>query len=293
MQAPSKIVLGTVQFGLEYGVNNVSGKPNDKAIRSILDFAFDNNIRLLDTAEAYGNSQEVIGNYHRLSSNKFEIITKFSAGRKDLSRNLQERIRHDLSVLNIGSLYCYMFHSFNDFRTYFGSYKNEIRELKNAGVIRKFGVSVYTNNEIEELLKEENIDIIQLPFNLLDNSNQRSFVIEKAKKRGIEIHARSVFLQGLFFKNAKELPNKLTSLEPYLAAINKTSKGNNLSLNTLSLNYVMQQKNIDNVLIGVDSVEQLKENIKSLKSEISATVMREIDSINVKETSLLNPSNWN
>lgn len=293
MQAIGKIVLGTVQFGLEYGINNKFGKPNNESIKAILDFAFEHNIRLLDTAEAYGDSQDKIGNYHKLSNKKFNVITKFSANRKDLPENLTRRIAVDLKTLNIDSLYCYMFHSFNDFKLYFNVYKNEIKELKKAGIVNRFGVSIYTNNEMDELLKFNDIDLIQLPFNLLDNNNHRSSIIKKAKEKGIEIHTRSAFLQGLFFKNIKDLPHKLRVLEPYLNTINRISKSNNLKLNDLSLNYIIQQKNIDNVLIGVDSVAQLKNNIRSLSSEIPEEVINQIDKIDVEEINLLNPSNWN
>lgn len=293
MPATNKIVLGTVQFGLEYGISNVYGKPNERSVKSILDFAFANNIRLLDTAEAYGNSQEVIGNYHKVSKNKFKIITKFSAGRNDLPENLQERIRHDIKVLNIDSLYCYMFHSFKDFKRYFDLFKNDIRELKDTGIINKFGVSVYANNEIEELLQYDGIDLIQLPFNLLDNNNQRAAVIEKVKERGIEVHTRSTFLQGLFFKNGDQLTGKLTVLKPYLAEIERIAGSYKISVGDLSMHYVFQQRNIDNILIGVDTVEQLVGNLNVLKTRISPEAIKEIDLIDVKEPDMLNPSNWN
>jgi aryl-alcohol dehydrogenase-like predicted oxidoreductase len=292
MPVTNKIVLGTVQFGLDYGINNIAGKPGGEEVKSILDFAFQNNIHLLDTAEAYGDSHEAIGAYHKSSSNKFNVITKFSSKRKDLSGKLTIRISQNLKVLNIDSLYAYMFHSFNDFKSYNDIFKNEIKELKDKGIVNKFGVSVYTNDEIDQLLNYDNIDLIQLPFNLFDNSSQRSTVISQARKRGIEIHTRSAFLQGLFFKNRNSLPVKLVSLKPYLDKIEGILKANDLNMNDLSLNYVIQQDNIDNVLIGVDSVDQLKENIKSLQHQISDKVIRQIDSINVKETALLNPSNW-
>ena len=287
-----KLILGTVQFGLQYGVNNNNAKPSTENVKNILDYAFENGITILDTAEAYGDSQTIIGKYHNSSKNKFEVITKFSPSRKDLSETLTIRITQNLKELGIDSLYSYMFHSFQDFKLYFDIYKSEINKLKKSGIIKKTGVSIYTNDEIEELLKYEGIDLIQLPFNLLDNTNQRSAVIKKAKDKGIEIHTRSAFLQGLFFKNSKKLPGKLMALKPYLNVINRISENNNLKLNDLSLNYVMQQENIDNVLIGVDSVDQLKENILSLQKEIPQEVITQIDLIDVKETALLNPSNW-
>ena len=293
MQTSNKIVLGTVQFGLKYGINNSFGKPGKEVVGSILDLAFKNNIRLLDTAEAYGNSQEVIGDYHRSSGNKFSVITKFSSKNGTIPGKLSVRIQEDLKILNVDSLYCYMFHSFNDFIKYFDIFKNEIIELKRAKIINRFGVSVYTSQEIAELLKYDVIDLIQFPFNLLDNNNQRSGIIKRSKDKGIEIHTRSVFLQGLFFKNTNDLSGKLVSLVPYVREVSRISKTNNIDLNALSLNYVLQQENIDNVIIGVDSVGQLQENITSLQKKVPKEVIRQIDLINVKEVDLLNPSNWN
>ena len=292
MPAINKIILGTVQFGLEYGINNRSGKPSKETVNTILDFAFENGIRLLDTAEAYGDAQEVIGAYHRQSNNKFNVITKFSSGRRDLPSSFIERISLDLHILNIPSLYCYMFHSFEDFRLHYGEHKNEIAELKASGVIKKLGVSVYENEEINELIDERDVDLIQLPFNLLDNNSQRLDSVKRAKNMGVEIHTRSAFLQGLFFRNIDDLPEKLKALKPHLCEIRRIAETNNLSLGDLSLNYVVQQKGIDNVLIGVDSREQLIQNLKSLENVILDQAIKEIDLIHVMLTNLLNPSNW-
>jgi aryl-alcohol dehydrogenase-like predicted oxidoreductase len=287
-----KIILGTVQFGLDYGINNSSGKPGKEEVFSILELAFKNKICLLDTAEAYGNSHEVIGNYHRQVSYKFDIITKFSSTRTDLSADLAIRISQNLQVLNVNYLYAYMFHSFNDFETYYGEHQHSIAELKSKGVIKKFGVSIYTNEEFERLLKYNGVDLIQLPFNLLDNNYQRSALIAEAKGKGIEIHTRSVFLQGLFFKNPRSLPEKLAVLEPYLEEIVAIATENNLNIKDVALNYAVRQKDIDYVLIGVDKVQQLQDNLKSLGNKIPEHIIKKIDGLCVTETALLNPSNW-
>ena len=105
----NKIILGTVQFGLKYGINNDIGKPNFNQVKSIMDYAFENNVNFLDTAEAYGNSHEIIGKYHSSSINKFKVITKYSPKRTDLPQKISDRIFHNLSVLDIDDLYCYMF----------------------------------------------------------------------------------------------------------------------------------------------------------------------------------------
>jgi aryl-alcohol dehydrogenase-like predicted oxidoreductase len=289
----NKIILGTVQFGLNYGINNSIGKPTQNLVNQILDKAFENNILLLDTAEAYGDSQEVIGAYHKQSKNKFKVITKYSSARTDLPVNIKDRIISNLKTLEIERLYCYMFHNYADFKSYYAAFEKEILELKQKGLIQKVGVSVYTNKELEDLLNYDEIDVVQIPFNLLDNTQQRLDVLMKSKAKGIEIHTRSAFLQGLFFKEAKELPFKIQALKPYLEVIQNTAIFNKLTVAELALNYAYQQETINNVLIGVDSVEQLEQNLQALKVEITPNLMAEMNAVKVEEVSLLNPSNWN
>src|SRR5690349_3253425 len=122
MRPTNKIILGTVQFGLDYGIANRSGKPTTNEVTAILDCAAANNVRMLDTAEAYGDSQEVIGRYHRASSNRFDVITKYSASRKDLPADIVSRVEKDIDTLGVDSLYGYMFHSFRDFETSFETF---------------------------------------------------------------------------------------------------------------------------------------------------------------------------
>jgi aryl-alcohol dehydrogenase-like predicted oxidoreductase len=289
----NKIVLGTVQFGLEYGVNNTSGKPNSETVFAILDFGYQNSLRYLDTAEAYGDSQEIIGKYHQQSNNKFDVITKFSANRKDLPENIYNRIKHNIKTLSVDYLYGYMFHSYSDFETSYEYHMDGIQRAKNKGLVQKFGVSIYTNKEFENIINCEEIDFIQLPFNLLDNASHRKDLILSAKQKGIEIHTRSVFLQGLFFKQKSSLSPKLRPLLPYLNKIEEISLKTKLSISELALNYSIQQADIDYVLLGVETLSQLESNILSLKKELSLETMQEVNEISVNEIELLNPSNWN
>ncbi|MDO5978854.1 aldo/keto reductase [Flavivirga spongiicola] len=288
----SKLILGTVQFGLDYGINNNKGKPSESIIKEILDIAYEKGIQYLDTAEAYGNSQERIGTYHRKSLNKFNIITKFSSSVKELSDDIETRVLENTKILGVENLYCYMFHSFKDFNFFFEKYQKDLISLKNRKIIRKIGVSIYTNDELEKVLNFDNIDLIQLPFNLFDNNKLRGEVIRRAKVKGIEIHTRSVFLQGLFFKGKENLQGNLIDLKPYVENIENLSKNNHISINDLALNYACNNENIDKVLIGVDDVNQLKMNLDSVNKLIDQKVFTEIDKIEVKEKKLLNPSNW-
>ncbi len=293
MSKESKIILGTVQLGLDYGINNPNGKPDQIVSNQILNKAFENKITLLDTAEAYGNSQEVIGTYHKQAKHKFKVITKFSSSRTDLPEAIEERVKANIETLGVQSLYCYMFHNYADFNSYFTEFESGIVTLKEQGIIEKLGVSVYTNDELEDLLNYDQIDVVQIPFNLLDNTQQRLEILKKAQLKGIEIHTRSAFLQGLFFKNTKELAANLQPLKPYLELIQDAASSNNLSVADLALNYACNQETISNVLIGVDSVVQLEQNLESLKVDITADVIEKMNSIQVNDISLLNPSNWN
>jgi aryl-alcohol dehydrogenase-like predicted oxidoreductase len=287
----SKLILGTVQFGLDYGINNTIGKPSKENIKSILDSAYNSGIQLLDTAEAYGDSQNKIGEYHSNSTNKFNVITKFSSNAGEFSLNIIERVYNNLKILDVDKLYCYMFHSFDDFNKYFKKYRKDLLILKRDEIINNIGVSLYSNDELERVLKFDEITLIQLPFNLLDNNNKRGNILKKAKAKGIEIHTRSAFLQGLFFKNTNEFSVKIKPLEPYLNLLNDLCD-EDYKMNDLALNYVCNQKNIDKVLIGVDNVHQLESNILSEKKYIQEELTKKIEAIDVKETELLNPSNW-
>lgn len=287
-----KVVLGTVQFGVNYGINNSVGKPSKKSVKNILDTAYVNKIEVLDTAEAYGNSQEVIGEYHKTSNNKFKIITKYSSKVKKLPQNITDRINQNIKILGIDYLYCYMFHSFNEFKNYFHLFKDELCQLKKSGKVEKLGVSIYTNDQLNEVLKVVEIDLIQLPFNLLDNHSKRGEILIKAKQKGVEIHTRSSFLQGLFFKPICKIPEELTLLKPYLKEIEEIRKKIELPIEKISLKYPLQKEYISKIVIGVDSKEQLLKNIEILKDKVKIS-LSQIDAIDVKEKYLLNPANWN
>ena len=232
----SKIILGTVQFGLDYGINNDNGKPNYNEVKSIFDYAYNNNINFLDTAEAYGNSHEIIGNYHEASDNKFQVTTKYCSARLDLPKNISDRINHHLKILNVNNLYCYMFHNYDDFKNYFNLFKFELLELKNRGIIKKIGVSLHNNYDINDVLENKEINLIQLPYNLLDNKSKREKVFLKAKEKGVEIHTRSTFLQGLFFKDLNGIDGELGVLKKYLLELKRLVNKN--EINSLALNYV-------------------------------------------------------
>ena len=288
----SKLILGTVQFGLDYGINNTIGKLSEDQVFELLENAYDLGVRTLDTAEAYGNAHSIISNFHKQSKKRFSIISKYSSSNFDYPIDLVERIRVHCSNFNINYLEGYMFHSYNDFKMNINNDPNVLDNIKNSGLVKKAGVSVYANDEIEELLNYKNIDLIQLPFNLFDNEYQRKEILERAKKRDIEIHTRSAFLQGLFFKDTHSLDGKLLALKNDLIDVQALAQNSSIALADLALNYPLNKSYIDKVVIGIDSLEQLRNNIKAVGNEFDKSIYEKIDRIQIKHTNLLNPSNW-
>lgn len=284
-----KLILGTVQLGLDYGINNITGKPTRENAFTILEEAYTGGIKYIDTAAAYGDSEEVIGAFHKAFQKRLPILTKFHPKDDDL---VPELVTSALKRLNVIEIEVLFFHSYQAFKANPKLVDDLLLEVK-AGRIKKIGVSVYTNEEIEDLLEFSDIKVIQAPFNLLDNESKRGKIFERAKVRGKEIHIRSVFLQGLFFKDPGKLSKRLSPLKEPLQKITTLAESFSLSISSLALNYALSKNYIDGVLIGVDSVQQLKSNFAVLEDSIPQDLVEEIDNIQVSIADLLNPSEWN
>lgn len=284
-----KFILGTVQMGLAYGVNNTQGQISLENSCKILEYAFDSGIHILDSAEAYGNAHKVIGAFHKIQPHKkFKVITKLP---HHFNENIFDKVNGYLRDLQVGKLYALLFHSFSSYQENSDNFKDLI-QLKKSGKIKYIGVSVYTNKEIEEVLLNDNVDIIQLPFNLFDNDNLRGNILQKAKAKGKIIHTRSALLQGLFFKDLNDNNKTVQGLKDEFTQLSNIIKNSNLSIAQLAINYCLQQKNIDNILIGVDAIAQLKDNIRALNYELKSATIQEINTIKVNDINLLNPSLW-
>ena len=282
----NKLALGTVQFGMKYGINNFVGVPNDREVSNILDFAYKNGIQTLDTAIAYGNSQERLG---KLSYDNFKIISKFSGifNFKDLENELLK----SLSNLRRDKIYGFIFHKAIDLikNPKMWSYLEKLKSLKK---IKKIGFSIYNEKELNEILNLGFVpDLVQLPYSILDRRLEDS--LKKLNNLDVEIHVRSVFLQGLYFKDLNNLPETLFPLRPYLRKLHEICNFNKIKMSLLALNFIKQNKNIDKIVIGSDSVCQLNENISAMRYNLDSDIIKSIHEINVVEKELLNPINWN
>lgn len=285
----NKLILGTVQMGLAYGINNNSGKISLQNSLEILEYAFNNGIEILDSAVAYGNAHEVIGEFHKkFPTKRFEIITKLP---NQMDGNIYEKVNGYLNDLKVDQLHALLFHSFSSYKGNINNF-DVLRKLKSDKKIKYLGVSVYTNEEIEEVILNGEIDIIQLPYNLFDNNSLRGEILKRAKAKGKIIHTRSALLQGLFFKDINDQNDTVLKLKNELVLLADISKTHEVSISELALSYCLQQNTIDNVLIGVDSINQLKDNIKSVNYKIRPETIDKINAIKIKNKDLLNPSLW-
>ena len=275
----SKIVLGTVQFGLQYGVNS-AGRPSEEGVKGILAEATKGGITKLDTSSAYGNSEEILGECITPDED-YNIVSKYPKG----ETHVAEMFNQSLNRLKVLQLYGYLLHHFE-------VYKNnpkvwdEFVALKESGKVQKIGFSLYYPEELEFILDNKSpFDLIQVPFNIFD----KKFLpyMKELHENGVEIHVRSTFLQGLFFKDRNALPEKLQPMRKYLLQLDEYSKKSDLRISEIALNYNLQNPYIDGVLIGVDNVDQLRINLASVK-DIPVDI-----EIEVKEQELLNPANWN
>ncbi len=282
----SKIILGTVQFGLNYGINNQNGKPTQEEVNKILNFASEHGIDKIDTANAYGDSEKVLGNYINQNKKKFKVLSKFNT-----TENVNTILEETLQRLNTSKLFCFSFHNYKFFKENNSNTFKQLINLKSKGVIENIGISLYTNQELKEAIALDYIDIIQVPFNILDNDKEKQDLFIEAKNKNKSIHVRSVFLQGLFLKNPETLSGKLTELKKELVLFNNIANENNISIESMALSYVMSKTSINNVLIGVDNLQQLKNNLNSI-IKLDIELIKKIETIKVINKILLNPSNW-
>jgi aryl-alcohol dehydrogenase-like predicted oxidoreductase len=288
----NKLILGTVQFGLDYGINNATGKVNTDEVKHILNYAYQMGIDKIDTAAAYGEAEKNIGNYFKDQTIagqgvNFKVITKL-----DLKSNSwRSSLQNSLELLGLEKIETLLFHSFQDYENNIELFEKEILREKGT-LFNKVGVSVYENSELFTLSNMDNVNVIQCPFNLLDNHIVKGQLLESLDKKGIEVHTRSCFLQGLFFKPIANLPSYLLPLATYLQTINRLSKENKIEVGHLALQYALSKPYITGVLFGVDSIEQLKKNIAWAEQLIDTDILAQIDQIDIVDKALLNPSKW-
>lgn len=288
MRAAVKLGIGTVQFGLDYGISNKKGKTQPDEVRKILLAASENGIQFLDTAHGYGSSEEVLGKSLQ-RGHGFSIVTKTPPS-PETADSVEKSFFQSLSRLSQQSVYGLLAHHAEDLLLPGGELVFQaMQNLKQRRLAEKIGVSVYTADEIDRVLERYPIDLIQVPVNLLDQRLLRSGHLERLKKAGIEIHARSVFLQGLLLMDPAELPGFFNAAKPVLARFREAARRSGMTLLQAAIHYVMGIPEIDVVLCGVNNHLQLKEICGCLDQRLAIEMPEDFS---IHDGKILNPAHW-
>ncbi len=289
----SKLALGTVQFGLDYGVSNSSGKVLLEDAVAIAKLAESDGINLYDTAPAYGNSEEVVGSI--ASSNSYVVtktqnISSDSIKPSDIEK-LELVFKQSLQYLKRQEVYGLLVHSIDDLKKPGSELLLDwLAEKKQRNLVKKLGVSAYSAEDIDFSLNCFDIDIVQLPINIIDQRLIISGHLVKLKRSGVEVHARSIFLQGLLLMNSRDIPSYFDLYQTEIDKFHHYAKQVGLTPLQLSLGYVLNLDEIDRVVIGVNSELELQQIISASKIEMASITASGLFS---DDPALLNPALWN
>jgi len=272
-----ELCLGTVQFGMDYGIKGQKQPSVEQAV-DMLDYATQNGINTIDT-------------------DKLFIVSKFrpnlldDVGQDKYYEIMRNNLENTLSRLHTDYLDSYLLHSaryiFDD------EIIDTLNRLKADGLAKRVGVSVYEPEEAKKCIERPNVDFMQLPYSIFDQRMEKAGVFENAKKDSIQIHSRSAFIQGLILMEEDEVPPFLAKAKPIVKKISLLCERHGLSKISLAMNYVKQQSRISHLVFGVDNLEQLKEDIEIFSEDISTDIIDDIaKEFTDIEADIVMPSLW-
>ncbi len=292
----SRICLGAAQLGMAYGVNNITGKPSLEESRTIVRTAVDKGVTAFDTAPAYGDSEQVLGQCLAELPGEYTVVSKVQAldwrrGPDAVPVEVRNGVRASLANLKAPKLGVCLFHRFEDMYMRERLALHELASLKEEGLVEKIGASVYTPDEAEACLHLASCEVIQVPFNMADKRLLGVGFFGKARAAGKIVFVRSVYLQGLFFK--RPLPPGLDSFEPFRAKLDGLATAEGLSLAEMALRYVLSVDGVDSVIIGVETAAQLASNLNMAElGRLPERLVAEIDSVGTAPESAVDPRQW-
>ena len=301
----SKLSLGTVQLGLNYGIANKLGKPSAAEANSILEYAFKNRINSLDTAASYGESETIIGNFFQshsdfcknsfVSTKLMPIIVNKSSTNSEIKDQIDSSIQNSIKNLKIEKIHLLMLHRSNELLIHDNLIYETLLDYKNNGLIENIGVSIYNPEELEYTLKLSEVKFIQAPMNLFDTRLINSSYFDVLKTKRIKLFIRSIYLQGLFFYNIDTLPSKLQNAGTYIEKLSNLVKEYEIPVQELALGFIKSIDNISSIVIGSESVKQVADNIMIFnKVNLSRKIVNIIkDTFHDVPNEIINPSLWN
>lgn len=284
-----KLALGTVQFGLPYGIANQAGQVTRVEAKAMLKLAESNGIDMLDTAIAYGESETCLG---EVGIEGFNVVTKLPSvpdSCADVGGWVRAQMNGSLARLGVRSVYGLLLHRSEQLLNENGKELYlALQDLKEKGLVRKIGVSIYSPIDLELIITLFRLDLVQAPFNLVDRRLQSTGWLKRLKDEGVEIHTRSVFLQGLLLMPQLAMPPKFALWREVWSKWYQWLSERNISAVEACLSYPLAFPEIDRVIVGVDSVKQLKQIV-----EVAASgVVYNLPDLQCDSESLINPACW-
>jgi len=284
------IALGSVQFGMPYGIANKEGQVSINEIEKILDFAKEAGINTLDTAINYGKSESILG---QIGISNWNVITKLPelpVDCKDVTEWVNNSVFASLERLNINNLNGLLLHYPQQLLCPVGDeLYDALKKLKDNGYVKKIGISIYEPKELDVLLSRYLLDIVQAPFNIIDQRLSVSGWLSRLSKKGVEVHVRSVFLQGLLLMSSSERPSMFNRWESLWSDWDQWLCDTNLNALQACLRYTLSKNEINRVIVGVDNLKHLREVLSAAEGEVPGVPPELI----CDDLDLINPSKWN
>jgi aryl-alcohol dehydrogenase-like predicted oxidoreductase len=285
-----KLALGTAQFGMDYGIANKNGRISNNQVKEILEKARNSGVDILDTAINYGESEKCLG---QIGITHFKVITKLPAVPENISNVetwIEEQLTKSLERLGLKSIHGLLLHRPEQLKFSVGKkIIKALEDLKIRGLVKKIGISVYEPKELETLIESFSIDIVQIPINIFDRRIISTGWLSTLKQKKIEIHARSVFLQGLLLMKYLELPEKFLSQNKLWIKWHQwLNQHDDITPIKACLGFVSSLKDVDRIIVGVDNIEQFEEVIEVIKN----TPDIDYPNFESQDEKFLNPSNW-
>lgn len=294
-----KLCLGTVQFGLNYGIAK-GGQPSEDASIKMIECCYATGITAIDTAAAYGNAESIVGKFVNKLESRYhiQIASKTPSAAFEGAVDSQQcrktasvGIKKSLKALQTDYLDFYLLHNSKDI--FDKNIIDAMYGLKQEGLAKKIGVSIYSPSEAIEAVKSPYIDCIQIPYNVIDRRLDKKGFFDLALQLNKTIFCRSVLLQGLLAMDCYNLPQKVSRASDVLKNYDKLCTSAKMSKIAFAIGYIAAKKGIDYMLMGVDNEKQLSEQITLSKTVLSQEWIERADEMfdNVEEY-ILNPSLW-
>jgi len=297
---PPSVILGTAQLGTDYGLFGRSHPPDDGEARRLLEEAVERGIRHFDTAPTYGNSEKRLGDFFSSADGSSPSFTTKvwvdklpGTTHDDLPSAVERCVRGSLERLQSGRLHGVLIHHVEELARFENRLLDPLLDLRDQGVIQYVGVSIYSCEQLETSLNYFIPDIVQISVNLLD----RRLIDERCRalyrRHDFEIHARSVFLQGLVFRTPSTLPPALAAAREPLRTLRHRLNPLEISPAHASLGFVRSQPEVDALLLGVENVRQLRQNLDLLSRPLPEEVLDELNKpIDVPDSSVIDLRTW-